>query len=514
MTVTLARMTPAKLAEWNRSPWSPADWQPSWGPAPRWGTARSPERATLGGIAADVSEILGKTFFPHQSYVADVTLELDDEGWAFSLAVWYMMRRAGKTVGISPISAVCCTREVPAQVWLTAQKRDNAVARWRDATTPLVLSDLGPQLKRKVSISHEVLEWPNTSTFRPFSPDEDSMHGEDPDVVFRDEDWSFTLEQAALIEAGYLPAFSVKSGLEVRMSAAGTARSTSMKQTRARGRRAVESGRRGGMAYFEWCIPSRGPDGRPIIEMPDDMLVELMLMNHPRRGRGVREDAIADAVDRDRKDALRAFGGIDNDDVLDDAALDMSAMNRARAAEPIPADARVAIAVEVDPESLEAAVAASWVWPDGRVQVEAIERRAGVRWVRDYVLAVVAAQDVGVVAVVQAGPSRGIADELARMLPEEQLRRVPAEDYAAACKRFRDTIAQQPDDGVELVLHDPYGWLWAAARAAEEKPLRSGLTWRPRQLDVPVATLGACALAGWVAPEIPAPAEPTTFWVH
>lgn len=517
---TLDRMTPAKLAAWNRSPFSPEDWQPSWGPAPRWGTSRSPERETLGGLAAEVSEVLGKPFMPHQRYLADVSLELELGGaWAFGKAVWYMVRRAGKTVLVSPVSAVACTRPEPMQVWLTAQKRDNAVARWKDATDPLVMSDLGPQLKRKISIAHEELVWPNSSKFKPFSPDEDSMHGEDPDVVIRDEDWSFTLEQAALIEAGYMPAFSVKAGLDIRLSAAGTARSTSMKQTRALGRRSVEAGKRSGTAYFEWCVPEHGPDGRPIIEMPDEMLVELLLLNHPRRGRGVREEYVAEAVDRDRRDALRAYGGIDNDEALDDfTAIDLAAMNRARADQPIPEDARVALAVEVDPDSLEGAVSAAWVWPDGSVQVEAVERRPGVRWVREFVQAVVAKQTVGAVAVVQAGPSRGIADELAQVLDEGVLMRVPAEDYAAACKRFRDTLVEQhkaaEERPLELRLHDPAGWLWAAVKAAEERPLRSGLVWKPRTPDVPVSMLGAFALGAWVGPRIPEPGEPAEFWAY
>ena len=519
MTATLDRVTPAKLAEWNRSRFSPAGWQPSWGPAPRWGTARSPERETLGGLAGEVSAELGKPFFPHQQYVVDVTLELDAGAWVYGLAVWYMQRRAGKTVGIAPVSAVTSTFELPLQVWLTAQKRESAVARWREATDPLMESDLAPQLKRWVSNSHESLRWPNGSTFRPFAPDEDTMHGEDPDIVFRDEDWSFTLEQAALVEAGYSHAFSVKTGLDIRMSAAGTARSTSMKKTRALGRRSVESGKRSGMAYFEWCVPEEGPDGRPVIDLPDDMLLELILMNHPRRGRGLREDFVAQQLDKDRRDALRAYGGIDNDESLDDwAAIAVPAMNAARAEKPIPPTARVALAVEVDPDSLEGSIVASWVWPEGVVQVEAIERRPGVRWLRDTVDTIVTKQDVGAVAVVQAGPSRGVADELAQVLDEGLLLRVPAEDYAAACKRFRDTITEQhktaEEKPLELLLHDPAGSLWAANRAAEEKPLRSGLVWRPRSPDVPVSMLGAFALGTWVAARVPAPDEPDSFWVY
>ena len=462
-----------------------------------------------------MSEVLGKPFFPWQAYVTDVTLELDAGGsWAFGLACWYVVRRAGKSVGISPVSAVVCSRPDPMQVWLTAQKRENAVKRWKDATKPLVESDLGG-LRRLISNSHELLEWPNGSTFVPFGPDEDTMHGEDPDVVMRDEDWSFTFEQAALVEAGYSHAFSVKAGLDIRMSAAGTARSTSMKATRGRGRRAVEEGRRSRVAYFEWCVPEKGPDGRPIIEMPDDMLVELLLLNHPRRGRGVREDFVAEQLDRDRKDALRAYGGIDNDDVLDDAVIDMAAMNRARATVPIPEGVRVAIAVEVDPDSAEGSIVASWVWPlTGQRQVEAIDRRPGVRWMRDAIVSIVGSQPVGLVAVVQAGPSRGLADELDGVLDDGLLLRVPAEDYAAACKRLRDTITEQPEESIELLLHDPRGALWAAVRAAEEKPLRSGLGWRPKIPSEPVSMLGAVALGDWVADRIPKPVAPQKFFVY
>lgn len=516
---SLKRLTSVKLAEWNRSRFSPRDWQPSWGPAPRWGTERSPERPTLGKLAGEVSAVLGKPFFPHQQYVSDVTLELDGGVWWYGLAVWYMQRRAGKTVGIAPVAAVASTFPVPMQVWLTAQKRESAVARWRDATDPLMLSDLSPKLKRWVSNSHESLRWPNGTIFRPFAPDGDTMHGEDPDVVIRDEDWSFSLEQSAMVEAGYSHAWAVKPGLDIRMSAAGTARSTSMKKTRALGRRAVETGTRPRMAYFEWALPERGPDGGPVIDLPDEMLVELILLNHPRCGRGLREDFVALQLDKDRRDALRAYGGVDNDEVVDDlAAIDVSALNAARADKPIPQDARVALALEVDPDSLEGAVTASWVWPDSVVQVEAVERRRGVRWMRDFVLAVVGKQNVGAVAVVQAGPSRGVADELGQVLAEEVLLRVPAEDYAASCKRFRDTLVEQhraaEGKPLELRLHDPAGYLAAANKAAEEKPLRSGLVWRPRTPDVPVSMLGACALGAWVARRIPAPVEQVPFWVH
>lgn len=94
---------------------------------------------------------------------------------------------------------------------------------------------------------------------------------------------------------------------------------------------------------------------------------------------------------------------------------------------------------------------------------------------------------------------------------------LPAEDYAAACKRFRDTIVEQhaaAPKPPELRLHDPAGWLWSAVRAAEEQPLRSGLVWRPRSPDVPVSMLGSSALGAWVAVRIPEPETPAGFWLY
>ena len=68
----------------NRSRWSPRDWATSWGPAPRWGTPRTPSRATFGPVVAEISSRMGRPFYPWQRYVVDVGLEvLDDGSWAY-----------------------------------------------------------------------------------------------------------------------------------------------------------------------------------------------------------------------------------------------------------------------------------------------------------------------------------------------------------------------------------------------------------------------------------------------
>ena len=131
-------------------------WRSSWGAPPRWATRRNPARATHGPAVAEISKLFGKPMFPAQRFVVDVASEVDPEtgGPWYETVIVLMQRRSGKTVLIPPLAARACGQRDHAQVWLTAQKRDNAVKRWREATDPLIgLVDA----KRKISNSFEEL---------------------------------------------------------------------------------------------------------------------------------------------------------------------------------------------------------------------------------------------------------------------------------------------------------------------------------------------------------------------
>lgn len=488
---------------------------PSWGPAPRWATSRSPERPTFGPQVAKIAASLGKALLPWQRFVVDVALEVDRESgeFAYDEVIVFAQRRSGKTVIIEPVTFHRCGQAARRSAWITAQKRDNAVKRWKAATDVMLASPLGSRLGRKVSHSFEELTWRGTgSQFLPFAPDEDSMHGEDPDLVWVDELWSLSLEQKKKIQQGYRPAWSVKTGQEWKMSAAGTARSGWMKHERTRGRAAVESGGRSRIAYFEWCVPER-VDGMAVQDLDDERLLQVVLDNHPRRDHGLRHGFLVDELaDMGRSGFLRAYGGLDEDATAQDTVISGSALARALSAVRIPADARVGIGFAVDPERREAAVSAAWRDEGGVAVTEVLQRRPGTRWLASFVAGIADRNDVGAFAVNNAGAARDVADELERPAENDgfglELLRVPSGDYAAACARFDDEISDVAEGGRPTITHNGDPDLLEALRAANrDRRLGSGRAWGS-ETGEPVSTLESHTLAVWAFDHMPMPEQP------
>src|SRR5690606_14088338 len=128
----------------------------------------------------------------------------------------------------------------------------------------LLGSVLREDVRRKVGNMHEELRWVDTgSLFMPFAPNEEGLHSETPDVVFVDELWAFSADQARAIKAGYVPAFATSSGQAFKMSTAGTKDSAWLKEARDAGRAAVRAGVTLGTAYFEFGLPDL-IDGVPL----------------------------------------------------------------------------------------------------------------------------------------------------------------------------------------------------------------------------------------------------------
>lgn len=468
-----------------------------------WATARNRRRATFGPAVADVSALLGKPFFPWQRFVSDVALEVDPEtgGPWYETVVVFVQRRSGKTVKIPAITAHTCGQPVPRSVWITAQKRDNARKRWMDATQPL----LGKvAARRKVSHSFEELVWTSGSKFLPFAPNEDSMHGEDPDLVFVDEFWSLGLAQYETIREGYSAAWSVKPGQEWLLSAAGTHGSTAMKHVRKAGRAAtLDPASR--VAYFEWCIPET-VDGAPVGKLDAEQLLELIMAHHPRAGFGLRTDFVAGQIGSNKTAAIRAYGGLDSDTSEEEMAIDSTAWRRStQRHRRIPTRARVAFGLASDPDLRQAAISASWRDPaDGACLTEMIEARDQVRWSVPAVMALLGSWPESVVVTRSTAGGRDLADEVASEMRElgidgSRLVRVSASDHAAAVHRFRSGLESVPEP---RVLHLGERALRAALQVAG---IQRGV-WVPER--GPIAVLDAHTLAVWGADHMPALPEP------
>lgn len=457
---------------------------------------------TFGPAVAAVSAALGKPFFPWQRYVANVALEVDPE----TGGLWYetvgelVQRRSGKTIMIPAITAHVCGQPRAAQAWLTAQKRDNAVRRWREATDPLVLRGFG---KRKIGNTQEEHRWPSGSLFRPFAPNEEALHGEDPDLVFLDEFWTLGLAEFQVIRESYAAAFSVKSGQEWFMSAAGTHASTALKGLRKSGRAATQDPT-SRVAFFEWCIPET-VDGAPVAKLDDEALLDLIWRHHPRAGHGLKKNFVMSEIRKDKTAALRAYGGLDSDTSEAEMVIDSGAFRRSTdRTKRIPARARVAFGLSSDPDLRQAAISISWKDPaGGHVLTELLESRDQVRWSVPSIIALLGRWEDSCVAVRSDAGGRDLADDVASEMAHlgieaSRLVRVSASDYAAACHRLRSGIEATPP----RVFHLGESGLRRAFQNA--RILRN--VWMPDK--GPISVLDAHTLAAWGAEHMPAIAEP------
>lgn len=427
----------------------------------------------------------------------DVGLEvLPDGSPAYDEIIITVQRRGGKTVIIAPVTAWRCgQRGEKRTAWITAQTLKSAVRRWEEAADVINNSPLRSSV-RKNRGNPQALRWPETgSEFLPFAPNEDAMHGEDPDEVFVDELWAFSLEEKRLIQQGYRPAFSVKPGRAWLMSTAGTSASEWLNEARRRGRAAVEAGQTRRIAYFEWSAPEV-VGGRPIEDLPDEELLQVVLDSHPRRDHGLRPDFLAGELeDMGRIEFLRAYGNLtqNEDSVTTQGVFDSERMRANRGGQ-IPAGARVAFGVAVDPDRRDAVIAVAWRGQDGRA-LTSYRRAEGTRWLVPEVARLVGEYGASCVGIRSAGPARDIADALeVRGVP---VLRLSQPDDAAAGTRFHDEFA------AGTVLWDGSADFSGAVGAAEAHRVQSGLEWRSRT-GGPVTCLPAGSAALWAFDHMPA----------
>lgn len=442
---------------------------------------------------------MGAPLFPWQQFVADVALEVEPDGsWAYDEVFVTAPRRSGKTHLIVPVTAHRCGQPRPATAWITAQTLKSAVRRWNEVANKIVASPLRGKVKKNRG-NPQVLRWPATeSEFAPFAPSEDAMHGEDPDLVWVDELWAFDHEDRVVIQQGYEPAFSVKSGQAWLMSTAGTPRSEWFNEVRRRSEDAVAAGVLSGTAGFDWSVPER-VGGRPVAGLDDEELLRVVLDAHPRRDHGVRPEFLRAQLAKGRIEFLRAYGNLSqNDDAVGATAVFTAEQMQAARGARIPDGARIGLGVAVDDHRRDAAVAVAWRDVAGRAHT-AYQRAEGTRWAVPEVRRLVDGYDVAVVAVQSAGPARDLADDLE--LDGVPVLRLSQPDTAAAGARFHDQFP------AGSILWDGSSDFAAAVAAAEVQRVQSGIVWRSAT-GAPVTTLQAGTVAVWGVDHAPEPAAP------
>lgn len=491
-------------------------WQESWGPVPSFATPRTWSRPTAGPLIAKTAErIYRRPLFGWQRYAADLLGEvLPDGSWAYDDVTMLVPRRGGKNHLVNAVGVQRALAKARATIWITGQKRDKAVSRWRDVREELRLSvdeEIKTLASSKISQGAEEMRFSTGSLWRPFPPDDENMHGEQPEIVFVDELWAFSLRDKKLMQAAYRPSWAFESGQEIKISAAGIrGKSGWLEADRAAGRAVVldqleRTDARQGIALVEWGVPD---SARAMAEdavrdrRTRERLMELVAAHHPRPG--LRTSYLEAEFSRDPADFLRAYGNLDDLDGGGDTAIPLGIWNKAqwKGETMTPDGVRFGFGVAVDPDGLEAAIYAACRLDDGRGLVSRVEVAPGTRWLPGRLVQILEDwSDVDAVAVGNIGADRDVADALVKALGERVIR-LPVADDKAALARFTAEIEQGP-----RTLHDGAldGSLLEALRAARVS--RGQWDHKVGSRD-PFSALPAAHRALWAADHLPEPVKP------
>ncbi len=117
----------------------------------RWATERNPDRLTHGAQLAKVAEQLGFELFEWQRQVADVALELDEEGQYFWRSVGVSVGRQNGKTALAAIRAALELLKPNTVSVVTAQDRNMARNKFTETCELLLDTPLSKRVKRYVT---------------------------------------------------------------------------------------------------------------------------------------------------------------------------------------------------------------------------------------------------------------------------------------------------------------------------------------------------------------------------
>src|ERR1041385_3812000 len=231
---------------------------------PRYGTPRTPERATLGPNAAAIAQMLGLPLMPWQCHVLDVALEVDDGGIPYYREVVLTVpRQSGKTVLLLCLMFHRALGfNTKQRILYTAQTHNDAYKKWKDEHVPrLENSNFNSMFRVRYDRGAESIRWNNGSIHALAATTEKSGHGETLDLGVLDE--AFALVDNRM-EQAFRPAMITRLAAQLWVvSTAGNEKSVYFRTKVNKGRALVESDTRFGTAYFEWSAPDDAEPGDP-----------------------------------------------------------------------------------------------------------------------------------------------------------------------------------------------------------------------------------------------------------
>lgn len=471
---------------------------------PRIGTPRNPNLQSLGWYLDETAEQLG--FSPHewQRHLNDVSMQISPrdimhEGVSMmKLHAQHVGcvvgRQSGKTAWaatrVVAQAQLSYRRDIAQQMGLlkiapqhiayTAQRRINAVDRWREHVDIMQQSEICTYIDHiQLGVGREVLRFVNGSTYRPLTPNKNGARGSTFDLIIVDEALAHPMWLLGVLRPTMSQRHSAPGCIGsqfVVISNAGNEDSELLNHLQELGHEAVRNNN-DSRVWMEWSMePGSDPtsqktwsDTMPTLNQPngisldylqeecetmklDDFMREYLCVRIPKSDQSL--------FDFDRWKELH------RDDIYVIGDL--------------------VIAVDITPDRQRASIVAA-SRNGNYIPVEVIESREGVEWLVDRT-AEVAARHSAPVVVDTGGP----AAAMHMILEQRGIEVIPfaAKDVAISAACFYDRVR----DGT--VAHLNQYALNDAVRAATKRPI--GERWAyARRGNVDISPLVAASFATW-----------------
>lgn len=421
---------------------------------------------------------------PWQQYVADVALEVDDDGFLIYDEVDLTVpRQSGKTtLLLSVMVQRCLGFGQPQRVTYTAQTRNAARQKWQDEhVRALDRSRFRGLYDVRLANGSESINWQNGSMHGIDSTGATSGHGATLDLGVIDEAFAHLTDD---VEQAMTPAMVTRRGSQLWVvSTAGNERSPYLWRKVRDGRKRLVEGTPSPVAYFEWSAA----DGASY----DDPEVWRSCM--PALGHTITEAKIEREINRVGIDLFRRAylnqwvktppldDEIDAWVIPSDWWRATAVTNSSIVSEPV-----FAFAVALDRST--ASIGVCGAREDGAGQLELIASEPGTAWVAPRLRSLLDKWGGRVVADM-GGPSGALSPNLS----DESIDvvTVTAKDHAAGCGKLFDDVR----DGA--VVHIDNVVLDTALAGASKRPLGGSFAWDRRNPLADVTPLEAVTLAYW-----------------
>lgn len=446
---------------------------------PRWATARTPSRDTLGGQAAKIAAQLGTPLLDWQRQVLDVVLELDPDTGQFAYRDWIVTvpRQQGKTTMLLVYILLRCLRS-RSRIAYTAETGADARAKFeRDWLPALKESPFARYVTAKMANGREALSFTNGSLATLIATTRKSGHGASIDAGILDEAFGHSDSR---IEQALRPAMLTRPSAQfVITSTAGTpSESPYLWEKVQAGRQAVEAGLAHSLAYFEYSAADDADPADP----------ETWASCMPALGRTIQAGAVA--ADQQIMDASEFARANLNRWVTSMVAPVISLETWNALADPRSEQVGpLVFGFDLSPGRTSAAISVAGKTGADKLHIETIDHREGTDWVVARLAELSERYSPWCLVCDGAGPAASLIPDLAAKGVNVVV--TGARDMANACGILFDAAAN------DELRHLGTPELSAALTGAVKRPLGDAWAWSRKNSAVDISPLVAATVALW-----------------